>query len=342
MPRRDLLQPAGLRAEQADGLFWPAVDRVGERERPDTEVVVCPRLEEHLFDGARRGVAPRLDEHDRRWLVGQHIDRIAWRRAHQLATRAFQLDLVEPILFDREAGREHAVVTTCQVCRGRLVEHQPARRRAHRREHQQPHLGAAQHDDVTAVLDQAWLEPGVDGEVIFELEVVDIRQVDDVEGERVRPDADRHDEVARLFTHVEQERLETTRDRRLAFLRNHRHRLERGAGARAHEQVDVARIEPDQLRRDGRVGPTGDCGVSRHHVDVIRAGRVETAGRGHQRRRAISQIRRPQDERKERKRRHADQIAGRASDLLPLDRRPPVERTAVLHGVLDEPVDERR
>ena len=342
MPRRDLLQPARLRVEQVDGRLRPAVDCVGQRERPDAEVVVGPRLEEHLLDGACRGVAPRLDEHDRRRLVGQHIDGVPWRRVHQLATRAFQLDLVEPVLLDREAGRERAVVTTDQIGRGRLVEHQPAGRRAHRREHAQPHLGAAQDRDVAAVLNQAWLETGVGGEVILELEVVDIRQVDDVESERLRLDADRLDEVGRLFTHVEEKRLERAGGRRRPFLGNHRHPLERRARARAHEQVDVARVEPDQLRGDGRVRPPGDRVVTRQHVDVIRAGRRETAGRGQQRGRSVTQIRRSEDERKERHGRHADQVAGRAPDLFALHCRPPVELAAMLHGVLDKPVDERR
>ena len=339
---RELLQPTLLRVEQAHGLLRPAVDRVGQTERPDAEVVVGPRLEKYLFNRARRRVATRLDEHDGWRLVGQHVDRVLGRRAHQLAARPLHLDLIEAILLNREAGCQDPVLAAGHRRRVRLVEHQPAGRRIHRRERAQPHLGATQHGDVAAVLNQPRLEPRIGGEVILELEVLDIGQVDDVEGERLRIDAVGLDKVAGLVTDIEQHRLEPTSEPRLPFLRDERNLLERCARTGAHEQVDVAGLETKQLGGDIQVGSARDGRVARQHCDAIWARGLDTPGRGHQRGRAETQIGRSQDEGEQRRRRHHGEVAGRAPDLLAFHRRSPVEHAAVLHGRLNESLDERR
>ena len=345
MSGRHLPQPALLRVEQFDRLFRPPVDGPGQAERAHPEVVVGAGLQKHFVDGVGVGVAPGLDEHHRGRLVGEHVDGVARRRLHQFAARPFELDLVEAVLFDGEGGRQGPVFAQAQVGRGRLVEHQPPRRGAHGREHPHEDFGAPQHGDVSAVLDQPRFEPGVGGEAVFELQAVDVRQVDDVDGERRRAHARRVDVVVGLLADVEQHRLEGPDGRRPVVenvLRNQRNRLPRGLGGAAHEQVDVVRLETGELRGHRQVGPAGDGDVARLDRDAVGAGLVEVSGGGHQRRRAVLQVRRPEDEREQGRGRGRRQPARGPPDLLPLDGGAQVEVLTALDGRAHEPLDEGR
>ncbi len=345
VPGRDLAQPALLRVEQLHRLLGPAVDRVGQAERAHPEVVVGAGLEEHLLDGVGGGVAPRPDEHDRRGLVGEHVDGVAWRGLHELAARPLELDLVEAVLLDHEGGGQHPVLPEGQLGIGIFVEHQPAGRGPHGREHRHADLGPLQDRDVPAVLNQPRLESGVGGKVVLELEVVDVRQVDDVDRERLRPHPGRVDVVLGHLADVEQDRLEDPEGRRRVaedVLGDHRHDVPGRAGRRLHEQVDVVRLEPDELGRHREVRPAGDGDVAGLDEDAVGAGLVEAPGRDHQGRRAVLQLRRRQDEREEGGGRREGEPARRLPHLLPLDRRPQVEVVAPFDGVAHEPLDEGR
>ena len=343
VPGRHLPQPALFGVEQLDRLLRPPVDGPGQAERPHPEVVVGAGFQKHFLDGVGGGVAPGLDEHDRGRLVGEHVDGVARRRLHQFAARPLQFDLVEAVLFDREGGGQHPVLADAQVGGGGLVEHQPPRRGAHGREHPHEDLGAPQHGDVAAVLDQARLKPGVGGEVVLQLQAVDVGQVDDVDGVRLRAHARRIDVVVGLLADVEQHRLEGAEGRRAAgegVLGNQRNRLPRGLGGAPHEQVDVAGLEPEELRGHREVGPAGDGDVARLDRDAVGAGLVEIAAGRHQRRRAVLQIGRSEDEREEGGGGNQGQPARRSPNLLPLDRRLQIEVLAALDRRAHEPLDE--
>ena len=345
MPGRDLPQSALLRIEQLDRLLGPAVDRVGQTERAHAEVVVGAGLQEHLLDGVGGGVAPGLDEHDRRRLVGEHVDGVARRRLHELAARPFQLDLVEAVLLDHERGGQDPVLAEGEVGVGGLVEHEPAGRGPHGREHGHADLGPLQDRDVPAVLYQPRLETRVLGEVVLELEVVDVRQVDDVDRERLRAHPGRVDVVVGLLADVEEDRVESAERGWRAVqqvLRNHRHGIPRRVGRGPHEQVDVVGLEPDEMRRHREVRPAGDGDVARLDEDAVGAGLVEAPGGDHQGRRAVLQLGRRQDEREEGGGRREDEPARRPTHLLPLDRGPQIEVVAPLDGVAHELLDEGR
>ena len=343
--RRDLAQPALLRVEQLDRLLGSAVDRVGQAERPHAEVVVGAGLQEDLLDGVGGGVAPRLDEHDRRGLVGEHVDGVARRRLDELAARPLELDLVEAVLLDQEGGGHDPVLAAGQLRVRGLVEDEPAGRGAHGREHGHAHLGPPQNRDVAAVLDQPRLEAGVGGEVVLQLEVVDVRQVDDVHRERLRAHPGGVDVVVGLFPDVEEDRLEGPEGRRRAVervLRNQRDGVPGRFGRAPHEEVDVVRLEPDELGRHREVGPAGDGDVARLDEDAVGAGLVEAPGGGHQGRRPVLQLGRRQDEREEGGGRREGEPARRLPHLPPLDRRPQVEVVAAFDGGAHQPFDEGR
>ena len=345
VPGRDLPQSALLRVEQLDRLLGPAVHRVGQAERAHAEVVVGAGLQEHLLDGVGGGVAPRLDEHDRRRLVGEHVDGVARRRLHELAARPLQLDLVEAVLLDHERGGQHPVLAEGQVGIRGLVEHEPAGRRPHGREHGHADLGPLQDRDVPAVLNQPRLETRVLGEVVLELEVVDVRQVDDVDRERLRAHPGRVDVVFGFFADVEEDRVESAERGWRAVqhvLRDHRHGIPRRVGRGPHEQVDLVRLEPDEMGRHREVRPAGDGDVARLDEDAVGAGLVEAPGRDHQGRRAVLQLGRRQDEREEGGGRREGEPARRLPHLLPLDRRPQIEVVAPLDGVAHQPFHEGR
>ena len=312
MTGRDLFETAFFGTEQGDRLFRPAVDRVGQAQRPDPKVVVCPGLEKHLFNGVGRRVAPRLHKHDGGRLVGQHVDGVAWRGIHRFSTGSFQLDLVETIFIDDKTGREHPISARGQRGRVGLVEHQPAGRCAHGRKHRHAHFSTLQHRNVAAVLDETRLETGVGGEVILQFEVLGIRQVDDLERKVPGLHAVRFDEIVGLVSHIEQERLELADHRLLTlerFDRDQRDPLVRVAGTGPHEQVHVVGLEPHQLGRDGEVGAAGDGRVARQDFDAVRAGSLQAPGRRHQRRGPVPQIGRPKKEHQQRHDGDADQIA---------------------------------
>ena len=341
----DLPQPALFRVEQLDRLLRAAVHRVGQAERAHAEIIVGAGLQEHLFDGVGGRVAPRLDEHDRRRLIGEHVDGVPRGRLHPLAARTFELDLVEAVLLDREGGRQDPIVATAQGGVGGLVEHQPAGRGAHGRKHPHAHLGSPQDGDVPAVLNQTRLKPGIGGEVELELQVIDVRQVDDVDGERLRTHAGGIDVIVRFLPDVEEDRLERAELRRFSVegaLRNHRDGLPGRVGAAPHEQVDVVGLEPEELGRRREIRPARDRDVARLHHDAVGAGLVEAPGGDHQRRRTVLQVRGGQNKGEEGGGGDEREIARRPPDLLPLDRRTQIEVLASFHGRAHEPVDESR
>ena len=60
----DLLKTTLFRVKQVDRLLRPTIDRVGQAERADTEIVIGSGFKKHFFDRIRRRVTTRLDEHD--------------------------------------------------------------------------------------------------------------------------------------------------------------------------------------------------------------------------------------------------------------------------------------
>ena len=334
-----LPERAVLAVEQPDGLLGTAVDRIDQIEREEPEVVVGPRLDEHLLDGARRGVAPRLDEHHRRRLIGQHVDGVLRRRRDELAVGPLQVDAVEAILLDHEARRQRAVGRHLQRLPTILVEHEIAAGRRHRRDGPQPDFRVPEHGDVAAVLDDARVESRVGREDVLELELRHVGQVDDVEREPGRLHAGRLDEVVRAGPQIEQQDLEEVG----VFHRHQRQRLERRARAAAHEQVDVVGVEPEQPGGDRLVGPARHGGVARQHLDLVRARRLDVADGSQQRGDAVPQVVGAEDEQHHGRGRGGAEQPGRPRQPAALDGAPHVHVAHLRHGRLDQaPHDQRR
>ena len=336
--RRHLLQPAGAAVEELHRLLGAAVGRVDEVQRQQAEVVVGARLDEHLLDGAGGRVAPRRDEHHRRGLVGQHVDGVLRRRGHELAVGRLQLDAVEALLLDHEARRQAAVGLHGQRTAVVLVQHQLARLGGQRGERPQAHLRALQHGDVAAALHELRIEPRVLGKDVLQLQPVDVRQVDDVERVARRLHPGRLDEVVRAGLQVEQQHLEV-------FGLVHRHErepLELAAVSGAHEQVHGLRVEADEPRGDGLVGAAGHGGVARGHVDAVRAGRLDVAGRQQERADPVPQVVGTEQQQQDGAGGRGRQQAGRAGELLLLDVAPHVGVAHLLDGRFDEAAHDLR
>ena len=65
---------------------------------------------------------------------------------------------------------------------------------------------------------------------------------------------------------------------------------------RPHQEADIVRLEPNELRSDYLVGTTRNGGVAWRHVDLIRAGRLDAAHRREKRRDTMPQVCRPKNE----------------------------------------------
>ena len=343
--RRDLPERIPAAVEQAHRLFRSAVHRIDQVERVQAEVVVRARLDEHLLDGAGGGVAPRADEHRGRRLIGQHVDRVLRRGGHELARRRHQVDAVEALLLDREAGRQAAVflhreIESLVVV---VVENELSTRRAHGRDGAQTHLGALQHGDVAAVLHRPRLQPGVLGEVVLQLDALGVRQLDHVQPVGGRLDPDRLHEVVDRLLQIEQQHLELSRFDRavLGQDRNQRQPIERVAAA-LHQQVDLLRLEADEAGGDRLIRSSRDRRVARQDLDLVRAGRLDVSHGGEQRIDAVPQIGGPEGEEQRRGGARSGQQARRAPELPRLDAAAHVDLANLLHRRLDEPAHQLR
>ena len=173
-------------AEERDGLLRAAVHRIHHLQLPDPEVVVRLHLGEDFLDGRRAGVAPRLAERHRRRLIVDHVDRVLRRGFNLLALGSDELDAVEAGLRQLEAAGERAVGLDRQR-RGRvafLEQNLPAGR-LHRRRDVEQHVRAAQRRHVAAVFLFARRQVRVSGEAVFHVELLDGRQIDDLQREVV-------------------------------------------------------------------------------------------------------------------------------------------------------------
>ena len=197
--------------EQVHRFLGATVDRVEHLQLLHPEVVVGLHFGEDFFDRARRGVAARFVEVHGRTDVGQHVDRVLRRRVDLFRVRTLELNLVEALRVHGEVAGQRAVGFLRERRRLVFVQQHPAARRRHRRRDLEVHLGAFDRGDVAARINGARLQPGVRGEVIFEHQLVDGRQVEHVHLEARRFDAIRHDVVLGRLFDVEQHALERGR-----------------------------------------------------------------------------------------------------------------------------------
>ena len=173
-----------------------------------------------------------------------------------LAAWPFQFDLIKTIFFDNKTRRQHTVLTASQVGRCGFIEHKPASGCAHRGKHAQAHLSPTQDHNIPAILNQSRFQAGVRRKVILELNMLDIRQVNHIDSEGIRPHTSRLDVIVGLSPHIEQNGLKTAGRWRFAvfgFLRNQRHLLVRRAGTTPHKQIHVVGFEAKQLRGDVQI-----------------------------------------------------------------------------------------
>ena len=275
-------------AEQRHRLGRRAVGRVEQLQLLDAVVVVRARLEEELLDRAGLRVAPRLAEADRRHLVVDDVDRVLRRRVDLFGVRTGQLDVVEALLLDRESAGQRAVGLRRQRQRAAVLQQNPSAGRLHRRRDVHEHVGAADRRDVAAAFDRARLQARVRREVVFEIELLDCRQVDDLERELRRQDAVRLDVVLRRFLEVEQHPLE----RSALGTGDERDALVLRAGRGAHHHARVFRTEADELRVNRLIRALRHFGVSGCDFNLVRARRFRAAIDRQQRRQAVPQIRR--------------------------------------------------
>ncbi len=158
--------------------------------------------------------------------------------------------------------------------------------------HAQADGRAAQRRDVAARVDGPRAEPGVGRIDELHLHPLDEGKRGGIDPEHRGAHAGRLHEVVERLHDAEQRALEPA----AVGHRRHGRPLERCAGVRAREQIDLGGGEADQLRRHRHVRAARDCGRPRLHVDPIRAGRFD-ARDGHQHgKRALPQVRRPERE----------------------------------------------
>ena len=128
--------------------------------------------------------------------------------------------------------------------------------------------------------------PGVGREAIFEIELLDVRQLDDLQRERRRSHARR----PRCSTRAPRPgRTACRRTRRSPSAPSARARTAR-VGALAREHRGLAGLEAVQLGRDRLIGALGHGGVARRHFDAIRRRRLDVARDDEQRRQRMAKV----------------------------------------------------
>ncbi len=334
VPGRHLWHP--LRTlEERQRLFGSAVHGVDELEVLHAVVVGRGGLHEHFLDGRRRGVAPGLGKAHPGSLVGQDVDRVLRRGGHMLPGRRVELDAIEAVLLHAEAARQRPVSRHLQRHGFLLVQADAPARDLHRRGNLRAHLRAREHGDVAAVLDLLRLQARVGREAVLELQLLDVRQVDDREREDRRRRPVGLDLVLDRRGDVEEQPLEGTR----AAL-GQRQLLERLRRVAPHEQRRLLGVEALQRGRDLLVRALGHSGGPRRHDDLERHGRFNIT-RDEERRQRVAQHRRAgaeDGEAEDEDGRRGDRVAFEPA-LLHLLRR--IAREARLDGGFDQPRNER-
>ena len=185
-------------------VFGEPVDRVDEIDGADPVVVIRDHLEVYLFDGGSRHVATGRREANGRVHVGQHVNPVLGRcRDHLAVIRSGQLQRVEAALADREASGKRAVGFDRQIAHHVAVEKKLTGIGQHGRLDVELDYGPGQGGYVSSSLDYTGLEPGVAGEEEGEVDLVDVRQVRNIDHERSRANTRRLDEVLGRLIHAE-------------------------------------------------------------------------------------------------------------------------------------------
>ena len=117
-------------------------------------------------------------------MVFKHIDGELWRCRNERAIRPRQVDRVETGLLHGEACHQRAVVLECERVCGYSVQDELAAGCHHGRSDPDLHDGAGQGRNVTAVFSRARFESSVGREEVREVQLIDVRQVGNID--RVR------------------------------------------------------------------------------------------------------------------------------------------------------------
>ena len=338
-------------AETSDSRFFPsnrrsvfsapAVDGVHEIQIAHAEIVVRARFDEHFLDRRGGGVAPRLADGDRGRLIRQDVDRVLRRGGHALAGRRVELDPIEPVLVDLERpgqrrGRS-AFGRRRERAALRVRQHDLPARRLHRRQRAHADFRALEDGDVAAVLDLLRRESRVGREVVFELEPLHVRKLDDLQREDLGADAVGLDEITDRRGEIEQHAFVLA-----VVAAEERDALVGGIGRLAHEQRRLLGVEPGQLRGNGLVRAARHGRVAGRDLDAIGGGRQDVARHDEQRRQRVAEVRGTEPEERdgadgERRERQAV-----AAHRHALDAAPAFNLLALVHRRLDELADERR
>ena len=139
--------------------------------------------------------------------------------------------------------------------------------------------------------------PVYDGIGVFEIDLLRVRQLDDVELVHGRAHAGGFDHVIDRLGEIEQH----------AFVGavlglDHRHALERARRSLANQDGRVGGVETRQRGVDHLIGALGHRGVARLHLDAIRRRRFDVARDDEDRRQRVTEIRRAEREQRDRRR----------------------------------------
>ena len=309
--RSCLLGPAAL--AEPDALHLAAVDRVVEVERRQAEIVLGLGLDDDFFDGRRLVVASGMSQLNGGLPVGYQRDEVVFADTDRLAV-VDGGDVVTAVLDHLEATRAGEfvsghrggtpVVELNHAIGERLVGLDL-----------DLDLGALHGVDVAAGIFDDVFHARPRRVVIGQLEVLDHRHRDDIDGKLVAADAPRRDVIAKWLAEGGEEELVAA-----ALLLPPHGRLfpveaigvlgvERGGGG----------LEARDLRGDDQVGALTNRCVARADIDLIERRFVRLQPAGPQARRAVTPVAGPRrtqpDQGEERDERHR----GVGADALPTD-----------------------
>ena len=258
------------------------------------------------------------------------------RGRHLLSCRAIELDLVRTVGSRGEATRQCAIGVRRQWHRRAIRHHEPPASRGHRRLDSQAHVSPLESGNVAPVLDGPRFQSRIRGEVILEVQLFDVRQFDNLQGEGARLDPGGLDVVLEPLREIEQHPVV-----RAVFGSNHWEALILGLWRFAHHDDHIASVEAVKGCRNGLIRAFRNGGVSGRHVDAIRRGRFDVTRHHQQRRERMTEIGRPECKQRHGGDRDDRRCARVATDRQPLDAATFFNLLRSLDGCFDEAPDQR-